>query len=94
MLSKEAKSHDNLRKQLGSLETSLKQHRREAEEFSQALKMMQTQHDTDKHRADRANELHREKEQAMRTIEALERQLTSAESRMNHGSATEQGVSR
>jgi hypothetical protein len=55
---------------------------------------MQTQHDTDKQKAESVDVLHREKERAVRTIETLERQLASLESRMSPGPATGPDVSR
>lgn len=55
---------------------------------------MQTQHDTDKQKAESVDVLHREKNQAMRTIETLERQLASLGSRMGRGPATGPDASR
>lgn len=49
---------------------------------------MQTQHDADKQKANNVDSLQREKDQAMWTIERLEKELASVESRMSRGSAT------
>ncbi|KAJ9124290.1 hypothetical protein QFC22_001090 [Naganishia vaughanmartiniae] len=80
---KEAKSHDRLHKQLTSLETSLKEHRREAEEFSQGLKTMQKQHALDKQRAAMAELFEKEREQAMSTIANLEERLAEMHTRQS-----------
>lgn len=78
---KEAKSHDRLHKQLGSLEMSLREHRREAEEFSQGLRSMQKQHASDKHKAAMADLFEKEREQAMSTIANLEARLAEMHTR-------------
>lgn len=80
---KEAKSHDRLHRQLAALEVSLRDHRREAEDFSQGLKSMQKQHALDKHKAAMVDVFEKEREQAMSKIADLEARLTEMHARQN-----------
>ncbi|KAJ9106287.1 hypothetical protein QFC21_001432 [Naganishia friedmannii] len=86
---KEAKSHDRLHKQLTSLEMSLKEHRREAVEFSHGLKSMQKQHALDKHKAAMAELFEKEREQAMSTIANLEARLAEMQTRQSAITSTD-----
>jgi chromosome segregation ATPase len=86
-LANEAKSHDDLRKQLAALESCLQDHRREAEGFNQALKAMQSQHERNREKAQQAETLLKDNDQAAQTIARLQKQLEDVETRLTQSTS-------
>ena len=89
-LAEEAKSHRSLLKQLANLEVGIQHHRKEAEEFYQALKTVQNQHGQNRQQDTKPRNLVQLHDQAMQTIARLQKQLGDVETRLAQGTAVRQ----